>query len=129
MYIKINPISIDLFSEREKKELNKTLTAELPSEQKFFNFFAVSRPVDISPLINEYTQIISSTSDQKQKDLFRNEMFVMSNYALLGDVAERQFYIMLWEKYEGGVERDLSKRCYEFVLKFESGNISCKIFN
>lgn len=127
MYIKINPISIDLFSEREKKQLNKTLTAELSSEQKPFKFIAVSRPVDISPLINEYTQIISSTSDQKQKDLLRNEMLVMSNYALSGDVVERQFYIMLWEKYEDGVERDLSKRCYEFVSKFESGSIGCEI--
>ncbi|MDT8717040.1 hypothetical protein IAI10_10255 [Clostridium sp. 19966] len=127
MYIKINPISIDLFSEREKKQLNKTLTAELSSEQKPFKFLAVSRPVDISPLINEYTQIISSTSEQKQKDLLRNEMLVMSNYALSGDVVERQFYIMLWEKYEDGVERDLSKRCYEFVSKFESGSICCEI--
>lgn len=127
MYIKINPISIDLFSEREKKQLNKTLTAELSSEQKPFKFLAVSRPVDISPLINEYTQIIASTSDQKQKDLLRNEMMVMSNYALSGDVVERQFYIMLWEEYEEGVERDLSKRCYEFISKFESGSIRCEI--
>lgn len=127
MYVKINPISIDLLSEREKKQLCKTLTAELSSEQKPFKFLAVSRPVDISPLINEYTQIISSTSDQKQKDLLRNEMLVMSNYALSGDVVERQFYIMLWEKYEDGIERDMTRRCYEFVSKFESGNIRCKI--
>ncbi|UZQ48870.1 hypothetical protein [Clostridium kluyveri] len=127
MYIKINPISIDLLSEREKKQLCKTLTAELSSEQKPFKFLAVSRPVDISPLINEYTQIISSTSDQKQKDLLRNEMLVMSNYALSGDVVERQFYIMLWERYEDGIERDMTRRCYEFVSKFESGNIRCEI--
>lgn len=127
MYIKINPISIDLLSEREKKQLCKTLTAELSSEQKPFKFLAVSRPVDISPLINEYTQIISSTADQKQKDLLRNEMLVMSNYALSGDVVERQFYIMLWEKYEDGIERDMTRRCYEFVSKFESGNIRCEI--
>lgn len=127
MYIKINPISIDLFSEREKIQLCKTLTAELSSEQKPFKFLAVSRPVDISPLINEYTAIISSTSDQKQKDLLRNEMIVMSNYALSGDVVERQFYIMLWEKYEEDIERDLSKRCYELVSKFQTGNICCEI--
>ncbi len=127
MYVKINPISIDLLSEREKKQLCKTLTAELSSEQKPFKFLAVSRPVDISPLINEYTQIISSTSDQKQKDLLRNEMLVMSNYALSGDVVERQFYIMLWEKYEDDIERDMTRRCYEFVSKFESGNIRCEI--
>lgn len=127
MYIKINPISIDLLSEREKKLLCKKLTAELSSEQKPYKFLAVSRPVDISPLINEYTGIIANTSDQKQKDLLRNEMLVMSNYALSGDVVERQFYIMLWEKYEEDIERDISKRCYEFQSRFESGNIHCEI--
>lgn len=127
MYIKINPISIDLLSEREKKLLCKTLTAELSSEQKPYKFLAVSRPVDISSLINEYTGIIANTADQKQKDLLRNEMLVMSNYALSGDVVERQFYIMLWEKYEEDIERDISKRCYEFQSKFESGNVHCEI--
>lgn len=127
MYIKINPISIDLLSEREKKLLCKTLTAELSSEQKSYKFLAVSRPVDISPLINEYTGIISNSSDQKQKDLLRNEMLVMSNYALSGEVVERQFYIMFWEKYEEDIEREISKRCYEFKSKLESGNIQCEI--
>jgi len=127
MYIKIDSISIELLSEQEKKQLCKSLTAELSSEQKPFKFLAVSRPVDISPLINEYTRIFGTTSDRKQKDLLRNEMLVMGNYALSGEVVERQFYIMLWEQYENSVERDISKRCYEFVSKFESSNIRCEI--
>lgn len=127
MYLKIDPISIELLSEQEKKQLCKSLTAELSSEQKPFKFLAISRPVDISPLINEYTRILGTTSDRKQKDLLRNEMLVMSNYALSGEVVERQFYIMLWEQYENSVERDISKRCYEFVSKFECSNIRCEI--
>lgn len=127
MYVKINPISIDLLSEREKKLLTKQLTAELSGEQKPFKFIAVSRPVDISPLINEYTQLLAETSNQKQKDLLRNEMMVMSNYALSGEVVERQFYIMIWDRYEENGEREISKRCYELVSKFESSGISCEI--
>lgn len=30
-----------------------------------------------------------------EKELLRNEMMVMSNYAISGDVVERQFYIMI----------------------------------
>lgn len=129
MYIKLNPISIDLLSEREKKSLTKQLTAELSAEQKPFKFLAVSRPVDISPLINDYSQLMASISNQKQKELLRNEMFVMSNYALSGDVVERQFYIMIWESCEEGVEREISKRCYEITSKFEGCGISCEILN
>ena len=129
MYIKVSPISIDLLSSREKKGLTKQLTAELSGEQKPFKFLAVSRPVDISPLINDYSQLMVSTSNQKQKELLRNEMFVMSNYALSGDVVERQFYIIIWENCEDGIERDIAKRCYDLESKFESCGISCEILN
>lgn len=129
MYIKLSPIAIDLLSEREKKIFTKQLTAELSAEQKPFKFLAVSRPVDISPLISDYSQLMTSTSNQRQKELLKNEMFVMSNYALSGDVVERQFYIMIWESYEEGIEREISKRCYELTSKFESCGISCEILN
>jgi hypothetical protein len=127
MYIRINPISVDLLSDREKKTLTGSLTAELSGEQKPFKFIAVSRPVDISPLINEYRQLISDTSNQKRKELLRNEMLVMSNYALSGEVVERQFYIVIWECYEEGIEREISKRCLELVSKFEGSGISCEV--
>ena len=126
-YIKINPISIDLFSDMEKEQICRVLTAELSSIQKPFKFLAVSRPVDITPLVNEYTALLSETTDQQQKELLRNEMMVMSNYAVSGEVVERQFYIMLWTKFRVGIEQDLLKECREFCNKFESANIGCDI--
>ena len=128
-YLKINPISIELFSDDEKKQICSVLTAELSSIQKPFKFLAVSRPVDISPLVNEYTNLLSQTSNQKQKELLRNEIMVMSNYAMSGEVIERQFYIMLWSRYEQVAEREFLKGCQEIVSKFESANISCHIID
>jgi hypothetical protein len=126
-YIKINPISIDLFSDNEKEQICRALTAELSSIQKPFKFLAVSRPVDIAPLINEYTELLSKTNNQKQKELLRNEIMVVSNYATSGEVIERQFYIMLWNKYQDGIEKDLLKETNEFASKLENSNIVCDI--
>lgn len=126
-YIQINPIDINLLSKREKQTLARTLTAELTSERKSFKFIAVSRPVDISPLLTEYQNIISNTNNQKQKELLRHEMYSISNFALSGEVVERQFYIMIWEDYEEGIERDILKRAMEFASKLESSNIKCNI--
>lgn len=128
-YIQINPIDINLLSKREKQTLARTLTAELTSERKTFKFIAVSRPVDISPLLTEYQNIISNTTNQKQKELLRNEMYSISNFALSGEVVERQFYVMLWEDYEEGIERDILKRAMEFASKLESSNIKCSILS
>lgn len=126
-YIQLNPIDINLLSKREKQTLARTLTAELTSERKTFKFIAVSRPVDISPLLTEYQNIISNTTNQKQKELLRHEMYSISNFALSGEVVERQFYIMLWEDYEEGIERDILKRAMEFASKLESSSIKCNI--
>lgn len=128
-YIQINPIDINLLSKREKQTLARTLTAELTSERKTFKFIAVSRPVDISPLLTEYQNIISNTTNQKQKELLRHEMYSISNFALSGEVVERQFYIMLWEDYEEGIERDILKRAMEFASKLESSSIKCNILS
>lgn len=126
-YIKINPISIDLFSDNEKELICKVLTAELSSIQKPFKFLAVSRPVDITPLVNEYQVLLSETTDQKQKELLRNEIMEISNFAMSGEVIERNFFIMLWSKYREGVESELIKECKEVIQKFESANITCDV--
>jgi len=126
-YIKIHPISIDLFSDSEKEQISKVLTAELSSVQKPFKFLAVSRPVDITPLVNEYQSLLSETTDQKQKELLRNEIMEISNFATSGEVIERNFFIMLWSRYREGIESDLIKQCKEMIQKFESVNISSDI--
>ncbi len=126
-YIKIHPISIDLFSDSEKEQICRVLTAELSSLQNSFKFLAVSRPVDITPLINEYTELLSETTDQKQKELLRNEMMEISNYATSGEVIERNFFIMVWRKYREGIEQDLIKECREMIQKYENANIQCEL--
>lgn len=126
-YLNISPISMDLFSDTEKENICRALTAEFSSLQKPFKFLAVSRPVDIAPLVNEYAKMLSETTDQKQKELLRNEIMTISNYATSGNVIERKFYIMLWSKYVTGIEADLLKECKEFMSKFESVNMSCEV--
>ena len=125
MYIRISPISVDLLSEREKRGITRTLTAELSSERNPMKFLAVSRPVDISPLVSEYSQLMY-TATSKQKELLRNEMMVMSNYALSGEVVERQFYLIIWTPMEDQAERELSKRAQDLIFKFEGSGIKCE---
>ncbi len=129
IYIEVSPIDINLLSEREKRSQSRTLTAELTSENKPYKFIAVSRPVDISPLLIEYQNILSDTLDIKQKELLRHEMLSISNFALSGEVVERQFYFILWEDYQEGIEMDILKRAIDFVSKFESAGLNASILN
>lgn len=126
-YFKIQPISIELLSEREKESLCNMLTAELSSLNEPFKFIAISRPVDISALISEYTELLHNSTDQIQKTLLRKEIYEMNDYALSGEVVERQFYIALWQKYYDGVEEDLVKRAKDFIRRFESCGVPCTL--
>lgn len=126
-YIQVPSIDINLLSEREKRNKANTLTAEFSAIDNILKFLAISRPVDISPLLSEYQQIYSSTSNLKQKELLRFEMESITNFAMSGEIVERQFYIMIWEKYQKGIELDLNKRAIEIVSMFESALIKATI--
>ena len=115
-YLKILPISIDLFSKNEKKQIVRQLTANMSSVQYPFQLLAVSRPVDISPILSELSETLTGTADIKQKELLKQEILEMSGFALSGEVVERQFYIKIWDRAVDGVERDLLQK-----LKYLSG--------
>ena len=115
-YLKIYPISTELFSMNEKRLIAKQLTASISSGQYPFQLLAVSRPVDISPLMAELSATLTSSSNIKQRELLKHEIVEMGGFALSGEVVERQFYIKIWDKAVDGVESDLLQK-----LKYMSG--------
>ena len=125
-YLKLTPISIDLYSKTEKRNIVRTLTAEMSATQFPFKFIAVSRPIDISPLLNELHSLLMTTN-LKQKELLKSEMVEMSNFAMGGDIVERQFYIVIWDKAHDGIERELTNRARLFADIFNGSRIPCEI--
>lgn len=126
MFIRIHSVSIDLYSKTEKNTLIKTLTAELSDIQYPFKFIALSRPVDISSLISDMSEMLKY-SDDKRKELLRQEISEMSGYALSGEIVERQFFISVWYKFEDGIEREIHKRASLLCEKFVNSSIVCEI--
>lgn len=128
IYLRIHPISIDLYSKAEKAILIKTLTAELSDLQYPFKFIALSRPVDISPIIIDLSDKVREAED-KRKELLRQEIMQMSGYALSGEIVERQYYICLWDIFEEGNEIELSKRAALLSEKLMAGSVSSDILS
>jgi hypothetical protein len=126
-YSKITPISTDLYSKNEKRVLARSLTAEMSGNQDEFKLLAVSRPVDISPLLTELTGLMTSTTDRKQKELLRNEIMEMNAFAISGDIVERQFYSILWDNADEDVSRELTSRAKRFALNFTNCGVGCDL--
>lgn len=127
-FLRVHAISIDLYSKAEKNSLIKLITAELSDIQYPFKFMAVSRPVDISPLISDMQGMLK-TADDKRKELLRQEILQMSSFALSGEIVERQFYISIWEKQEDGIEKDLLKRASLLTEKFTTNGVGCDVLS
>lgn len=125
-FLKITPISIDLYSKNEKLSLMRMLTAEMSSTQHEFQFLAVSRPVDISPLLMELTSLLS-TGDLKQKELLKHEIAEMNAYAISGEIVERQFYIILWDRVDDDEQRELLNRAKQFSQNFTDCGVECEL--
>jgi hypothetical protein len=125
-FIRLNPISIDLYSKGEKQTLMKLLTAELSAVQSPFKLLAVSRPIDISPLIGELSGLMNEAGTV-QKELLKQELSVMNAYAGSGEIVERQFYLSIWDRYSEGNEREMFARSKELCAVFENGGLTCEI--
>jgi hypothetical protein len=121
-YLRIFPVSLDLLSLSEKRLLIRKLTAELSSIRFPFKFIAVSRPVDISPLIHDLSSLLSS-ADTTQKELLRQEMLEMNILAQSGEIVERQFYLTIWQRNEHSGERDLLEKAKRLAQHFEDSGI------
>lgn len=126
-YLKITPVSLDLLSQREKEALSSVLSAELSRETKPFKLIALSRPVDITPLLDEYELLLSLSNNDKQKELLRLEMKQMNEYMNSEEVVERKFFISLWDKYYPRCEAEMLKRTRDFALSFRTANVGCEI--
>ena len=110
-YIKILPVSVGLLSKREKETLVKQLTAELSVEKEPFHFLAISRPVDMQPLLESYAHLRNETSDPYRRELLRKEMENLSDFTFGDEIVERQ----------------LKKRISEFAEHFEAVGIKTEI--
>lgn len=128
MYVRIYAISIDLYSKAELRSLVKRLTAELKGIQYPFKLLAVPRPVDISRLIDNL-QAMASTAAGEQKRLLKLELATMNDFALSGDIVERQFYLCLWERAGDEGERTVRQYAKELMERFLSCGIRTELLS
>ena len=127
--IKIYSINTQLLSEKEKHNLINELSAELSSEQGEMKYFNIARAVDISPLQEYLTEIISVTDNAIQKRLLKTHLKEVQRLSLNGEIVERQSFLMINAIHNDNSEKDLLKRCLDLSNKFERCGIKTEILD
>jgi hypothetical protein len=124
-FLKIQPISLELLSPREKEAKIRSFAAEFSAEKKGYKFFSISRPVDISRLVSRLSGLLADAADPKLKELLNAEATEIVSFAMTGEVTERQFYLVAWDA--AGREKDLVKRAHELAGRFDSCEIKTEL--
>lgn len=125
-YLRIHAISIELFSKSELRHIIAQLTAELQGITYPIKLLAIPRPVDISRMIDHLSTMAAGSSGIRKK-ILRQELAQMNEYALGGDIIERQFFFCLWERVDDDAERILIQRTKELIERFSSRQIKLEL--
>lgn len=129
MALKLNSINIQLFSKRELNQKVKEITSELSSDLRELKFLSISRPVDVTELVEKLREILSKSDIQKQKNLLKQNIKETIRLTITGEVVERQNFITIFEKNSDIAEKELLKRAMDLVNKFGNCGIKVDILN
>ena len=92
-------------------------------------YFNIARAVDISPLQEYLTEIISVTDNAIQKRLLKTHFKEVQRLSLNGEIVERQSFLMINAIHNDNSEKDLLKRAMELSNKFSTCNIKTEILD
>ena len=129
MALKIYSINMQLFSQKELNQKVKDITTELAGDLKEIKFFSISRPTDISKLIDKLREQLNDSEIQKQKTLLKQSIRETTRLSVTGDVVERQNFITIFTKNSDIAEKDLQKQAMDLVNKFSNCGLKAEILN
>lgn len=124
IFLKITPISIELETDKEKELKTHQITSALSGIDKLkFDYYALSRPVDISGIITEYQELLKETTHTIRRELIKKEIEELADFALSGEIVERQFFLRLVDKDTEKNKIELKKRAEEIKRAFSQGKV------
>ncbi len=113
-FLKVMPISTALMTEDEKAHLTFAMSKELSPIGVPFKILFLSRPTDITKIIEYYEGVRSMTGNTKKRDNLKKTMNYLSAEATSGGILERQTFIALWIDKNTQGEEELYSKATEF---------------
>ena len=120
MYLRIQPISLELLSETEKEHKIRQFAGEFSVEKGSYKMFSISRPIDVSGLIHNFTRLKEEETNPYVKKLIYNEINEINKFALSGEIIERQFYMIIWQNQSKDAKKEIMKHAGEIIARFKA---------
>ncbi len=127
LFLKVNPINTDLFSEDELEIKMDKMSIEFSNEQQPYTIFVIPRKVDIQDFVNEQQELKKSLTDEIGIRIVENR--IINTHELVADknIIESEFYLCIWEKESENSTEKLLKRANNWKQRFSNSDFQTKI--
>lgn len=129
LFLKINPINTDLFSEEELINKMDSMSIEFSTEQYPYSIFVIPRRVDIADFVNEQQQLKKQLEDDISIQIV--ERRIVYTHELVSDknIIENEFYLCIWTKDEENAKENLLKRANNWKQRLKNCDFETQILD
>ena len=127
VFIKVNPINIELLSDSELERKMDSNSIEFSSEQYPYKIMVIPRAVDISEHIREQEQLKKTLDDDVCIEIINNRIIATTEIVENKNIIENEFYIMIYDNYRDNIEHELNKRVNSWVNRLNNCELKCEV--
>lgn len=127
VFIKVNPINIELLSDSELERKMDSEAIEFSNEQYPYKIMVIPRAVDISEHIREQEQLKKTLEDDVCIEIINNRIIATMEIVENKNIIENEFYIMLYDNYRDNIEHELNKRVNSWINRLNNCELKCEV--
>lgn len=129
LFIKVNPINIELLSDEELKQKMDSDSIEFSVEQYPYKIIVIPRAVDISAYIKEQEELKKQIDDVVCIEIINNRIIATTEMVENKNIIENEFYIMIYDKNKENIEMELNKRANNWISRLKNCNLKSNILD
>lgn len=129
LYIKVEPINIELLSDEEMEQKVNLASIEFAQEQFPYKIIVIPRAVDISEHIREQEELKKQVDDDICIEIINNRIISTTEMVENKNIIENEFYIMIYDSNKDNVEIELKRRANNWVSRLHNCDYKAKILN
>lgn len=126
-FIKVNPMNIELLSDKELESKMDFASIEFSNEQFPYKIIVIPRAVDISDYIREQEELRNKLTDDVCIEIINNRIISTTEMIENKNIIENEFYIMIFDANKDNIEIELNKRANNWISRLKNCGLKSEI--
>lgn len=126
-FIKVNPMNIELLSDKELESKMDFASIEFSNEQFPYKIIVIPRAVDISDYIREQEELRNKLTDDVCIEIINNRIISTTEMIENKNIIENEFYIMIFDSNKDNIEIELNKRANNWISRLKNCGLKSEI--